>query len=178
MQRKKNRRGAAQRLSRDLEHIATSSILIIGGGGSFGTFAAALQIDGIIMHANTQDFALDGLPHAFKLDSNGHFPCDYSNALTNFANSASMPKWNALRKAPADDDTMVEKSLKAIFMYSKWCEAGQQGKSTNEQFKVCSQINLTVPPYRECGALSECIVMKGVSLRQSAEVGPAPASHQ
>merc|ERR1711865_138005 len=77
----KTRQSARNRLARDLHHIATSNILIIGGGGSFGPFAAALQIDGIILHARTMDDALEGVPHAFALDNSGHFPCNYSSVF-------------------------------------------------------------------------------------------------
>jgi len=74
-------KGAKARLTRDLDYVATSNILILGGGGSFPCFAASLQADGIILHARlSKDLSLEGLPHAHELDRDGRFTCAFDFA--------------------------------------------------------------------------------------------------
>ena len=43
------------------------------------------SIPGIILHSRTKDSALDGLPHAYALDSMGRFPCNNSYDFSQFS---------------------------------------------------------------------------------------------
>lgn len=71
-------------LQSDLDHISSSDVLILGGGGSFTWLAATLQWRGIILHSQTKDSALDGLPHAYALDDTGRFPCNSSYNFSDY----------------------------------------------------------------------------------------------
>ena len=39
---------------------------------------------GIILHSQTKDSALDGLPHAYALDDTGRFPCNSSYNFSDY----------------------------------------------------------------------------------------------
>ena len=43
------------------------------------------ELPGIILHSQTKDSALDGMPHAYALDDKGRFPCNSSYNFSDFA---------------------------------------------------------------------------------------------
>ncbi|CAK9028101.1 unnamed protein product, partial [Durusdinium trenchii] len=125
--RKTRGKTAKQRLVRDLDHLSTSNILILGGGGGFAGLVGALQVEGgTVLHARTQNFALDGVPHAHKLDDSGRFMCAYDlKPLVRTIMGTDLESLSHMAPQSAEFLQKVEKSLEE---YQVWYEAhGQPG---------------------------------------------------
>eukprot|EP00435_Cladocopium_sp_Y103_P032841 s531_g8.t1 len=115
----------------DLDHIATSDVLVLGGGGSFPWLAATLQWRGIILHSHTKDSALDGLPHAYALDDKGRFPCNSSYDFSDYF--AARPIDSSSRGSSFRHQVEL-----AIQDYMRWYEEAKpcEGKRGRDGFGV------------------------------------------
>ncbi|CAE7804025.1 sodA, partial [Symbiodinium sp. CCMP2456] len=145
------------RLRRDLDTIASSNVLIIGGGGSFPSFAATLQAaGGIVLHSRTKDSGVDGLPYAHELDTSGRFKCRQS--FDSFTASVlhgghSGPKSDG--RVPGQSE-MSRFAEKAVEVYSSWFKTDKpcESKTPRDGFnkKKCFGPNFTVPSLQPCAS--------------------------
>ncbi|CAE7904726.1 unnamed protein product, partial [Symbiodinium microadriaticum] len=163
------------RLRRDLDTIASSNVLIIGGGGSFPSFAATLQAaGGIVLHSRTKDNGVDGLPHAYELDTYGRFKCRQS--LDSFTASVlhgghSGPKSDGRVPGQSEMSRFVEK---AVEVYSSWFKTDKpcESKTSRDGFnnKKCSSPNFTVPSLPPCATAASA---SAVALSHTGSVATA-----
>ena len=147
------------RLRRDLDTIASSNVLIIGGGGSFPSFAATLQAaGGIVLHSRTKDSGVDGLPHAYELDASGRFKCrqsfdSFTASVLGEHGGHSGPKSDGRVPGQSEMSRFVEK---AVEVYSSWFKTDKPcaSKTSRDGFnnKKCFSPNFTVPSLQPCAS--------------------------
>ncbi|CAJ1449572.1 unnamed protein product [Effrenium voratum] len=132
-------------LRRDLDHIAGSNVLILGGGGSFPSLAALVQrtdAGQVILHSRTKDSALDGLPQAVVLDVHGRAECGAELKLKGLGDAEVLPT----------GEGQMSKHLElAIQDYSAWFQVANpcQNKVARDGFDgkswKCALPNFTKP---------------------------------
>ena len=147
------------RLKRDLDFIASSNVLVLGGGGSFPSFTATLQTaGGIILHSRTKDGGVDGLPHAFALDRSGRFTCKLSFdmfAASVLGRPRDKPRPSEGRPVPGYSLLSLQLE-KAVEVYTSWYNTAKpcESKKPRDGFngKKCETPAFTLPTLQPCEA--------------------------